>query len=94
MNPQSVCLNTTEFLPFNQFSENQNQITNQTKDLGNDETNCNACICVNGQPKCSNIWCGLPNCLKSQVGIVPTQCELHEVSLFIRIMRKKDFGKL
>lgn len=41
-----------------------------------DETNCNSCICVNGKPKCSNLWCGLKNCLRSNV---TNGCDSHEV---------------
>lgn len=29
-----------------------------------DETNCNSCVCNEGKPKCTNLWCGLPNCLR------------------------------
>lgn len=41
-----------------------------------DENSCNSCICINGKAKCSNIWCGLKNCLGSNTSNV---CEVHEV---------------
>lgn len=42
-----------------------------------DEALCNACMCVNGQPRCSNLWCGLRNCLRSNA---TSACEgAHEV---------------
>lgn len=49
---------------------------NQSSDF--DESNCNSCICANGKPKCSNIWCGLKNCLKSNSSSATT-CQNHEV---------------
>lgn len=82
--PSSVCLNTTSLSPYNPLSDGDNKSLNQSTEMYIDETNCNACICVNGQPRCSNIWCGLPNCLRTQVGRVPVpKCELHEVSWLI-----------
>jgi jagged-1 len=63
--PSSVCLNTTSISPYDPL------IT------FDDETNCNSCICLNGKPRCSNLWCGLPNCLKKNK--TNSGCELHEV---------------
>lgn len=67
--PSSVCLNTTSLSPYN-------SIATETLDDEIDETNCNSCICVNGKPKCSNIWCGLKNCLRSNIS---SGCDLHEL---------------
>lgn len=67
--PSSVCLNTTSLSPYNAIAAE-----NQDEQL--DETNCNSCICVNGKPKCSNMWCGLKNCLRSNIS---SGCDLHEV---------------
>lgn len=69
--PASVCLNSTTLSPYTSLTE-ENKSPNIT-----DETNCNSCVCVNGQPKCSNIWCGLPNCLRKNSSA--SICELHEV---------------
>lgn len=67
--PSSVCLNTTSISPYNAIgSDNQVDLS--------DDTNCNSCICVNGKPKCSNIWCGLKNCLRSNTS---SGCDSHEV---------------
>lgn len=67
--PSSVCLNTTTLSPYSAI-----EIENTIDDF--DETNCNSCICVNGKPKCSNVWCGLTNCLRSNT---TSGCDLHEV---------------
>lgn len=63
-------MNTTTLSPYNAIAPEipDNQPL--------DETNCNSCICVNGKPKCSNIWCGLKNCLRSNI---TSGCDLHEV---------------
>lgn len=67
--PSSVCSNTTSLSPYNPLGEeNQNDLF--------DESNCNSCICANGKPKCSNIWCGLKNCLRSNIS---SGCDSHEV---------------
>lgn len=67
--PSSVCLNTTSLSPYN-------AITIETQEDQLDETNCNSCICVSGKAKCSNIWCGLKNCLRSNVS---SGCDSHDV---------------
>lgn len=67
--PSSVCLNTTSLSPYN-------AIGTETQEDKLDETNCNSCICANGKPKCSNLWCGLKNCLRSNVS---SGCDAHEV---------------
>lgn len=67
--PSSVCLNTTTLSPYNAI-----EIDIPIDEI--DETNCNSCICVNGKPKCSNIWCGLKNCLRQNNA---SSCDSHEV---------------
>lgn len=68
--PKSVCLNSTSLSPYHSIAvETQN-------DRMGDEENCNSCICENGTPKCSNVWCGLKNCLKTNVTNI---CEANEV---------------
>lgn len=77
--PSSVCLNASSLSPYNPLTEP----TNQTIDYNIDETNCNACVCVNGQPRCSNLWCGLPNCLAPPKSgkTHGNSCEIHQVKL-------------
>lgn len=41
-----------------------------------DDPECNSCVCVNGKSKCSNIWCGLANCLRTNSTSI---CQPHEV---------------
>lgn len=65
-----MCLNTTSLSPYNAIA------AENPDDFKLDETNCNSCVCVNGKPKCSNMWCGLKNCLRSNV---TSGCDLHEV---------------
>lgn len=69
--PASVCLNITELAQFNGIAGAD------TEARDNDETEmCNSCVCANGKPKCSNIWCGLKNCLRSNTS---SGCDAHEV---------------
>lgn len=59
--PSSVCLNNTSVSPYNPLHPNSGSGPVQ---IELDETNCNSCICNEGKPKCTNLWCGLPNCLR------------------------------
>lgn len=68
--PTSVCLNITEVSQYNGVTGTDNSAHES------DETMCNSCICANGKPKCSNIWCGLKNCLRSNTS---SGCNAHEV---------------
>lgn len=77
--PTSVCLNTTTLSPYNSLNKDDTtgNITTKKIKLQND-VNCNSCICMNGKPKCSNLWCGLPNCL-SNSNSSAANCANHEV---------------
>lgn len=68
--PSSVCFNTTSLSPYRAIDAGK-----QTERI-DDEHSCNSCICSNGKAKCSNIWCGLKNCLATNVTNV---CASHEV---------------
>lgn len=51
----------------------------QCSDISSSENldnNCNSCHCTNSIAKCSNIWCGLPNCVNSTNY---NECESNEV---------------
>lgn len=72
--PASACLNTSTLSPYNAINSNTDFGSNRTKEV--DESNCNSCICQNGNAKCSNIWCGLGNCLKANS---TAACKSHEV---------------
>lgn len=63
----SVCLNGTEASQYAIAGANIRE---------NEENMCNSCICANGKPKCSNVWCGLKNCLRSNSS---SGCDAHEV---------------
>lgn len=45
------------------------------------ETNeCNSCFCENNESKCSNLWCGLPNCISDiNTTIIADECNDNEV---------------
>lgn len=61
--PASACLNTTITSPYNPLYPNSGATPIQ---IELDETNCNSCICgSDGKPLCTNLWCGLPNCLRA-----------------------------
>ena len=44
---------------------------------------CNVCICENGTSRCTNLWCGLPNCFKTSGNSKSSNfsgvCKQHEV---------------
>ncbi|XP_055623547.1 protein serrate [Toxorhynchites rutilus septentrionalis] len=68
--PSSVCSNTTTNSPYD-------PLVSQDLPATVDESNCNSCVCTNGKPRCSNLWCGLNNCLnRSHSG---NACESHQV---------------
>ncbi|XP_053672065.1 protein serrate [Anopheles nili] len=84
--PSSVCSNTTTNSPYDPLVTSDvlgkpNVMgTGGTTPGGSDESNCNSCICVNGKPRCSNLWCGLTNCLnRNQSNGALTACESHQV---------------
>ena len=75
--PTSVCQNMSTLSPYTSLSKKEERAINKSNSNALDEnSSCNSCICLNGKPKCSNIWCGLPNCLNSN-STMP--CEAHEV---------------
>lgn len=74
--PDSVCLNTSTLSPYNALASTDDELTKNVTSAIDDGNNCNSCICLNGKPKCSNLWCGLPNCLKENIN---RSCEIHEV---------------
>lgn len=39
------------------------------------DTSCNFCVCGNGTPRCSDLWCGLENCFSPN----GSNCGLQEV---------------
>lgn len=65
-----MCLNTTSLSPYHAIDAGK-----QPERIDN-EHSCNSCICANGKAKCSNVWCGLKNCLATNVTNV---CASHEV---------------
>lgn len=65
-----MCLNTTSLSPYHAID------SGRQPESVDDEHSCNSCICANGKAKCSNIWCGLKNCLATNVTNV---CASHEV---------------
>ncbi|XP_055700061.1 protein serrate [Phlebotomus papatasi] len=79
--PSSVCYNSSTLSPYNPLivSPVADHMINNSKQIVLDETNCNSCMCLNGKPKCTNIWCGLPNCSRSTKGNVSMSCSTHEV---------------
>lgn len=84
--PTSVCMNTTTLSPYKSLAlenEEKNNFTDnelQTLQISTqDEENCNACVCENGKPKCTNLWCGLPNCIGGLLAKNKNACKKHEV---------------
>uniref|UniRef100_A0A182W1J3 EGF-like domain-containing protein n=1 Tax=Anopheles minimus TaxID=112268 RepID=A0A182W1J3_9DIPT len=84
--PSSVCSNTTTNSPYDPLVSSET--LNKQSGMGSsgtvpgtpDESSCNSCICVNGKPRCSNLWCGLSNCLnRNQSNGAGAACESHQV---------------
>jgi len=40
---------------------------------------CNSCLCGNTTAKCTNLWCGLPNCIAEANATVALECQDNEV---------------
>ncbi|XP_053686299.1 protein serrate [Sabethes cyaneus] len=68
--PSSVCSNTTTNSPYDPLVDRDTPTVI-------DESNCNSCVCANGKPRCSNLWCGLKNCLNRNLS--NHACETHQV---------------
>uniref|UniRef100_A0A182SQX8 EGF-like domain-containing protein n=1 Tax=Anopheles maculatus TaxID=74869 RepID=A0A182SQX8_9DIPT len=84
--PSSVCSNTTTNSPYDplvtsdSLSKPNGMQSSSAVPGAPDESTCNSCICVNGKPRCSNLWCGLPNCLnRNQSNGAGAVCESHQV---------------
>ncbi|XP_065372234.1 protein serrate [Calliphora vicina] len=80
--PKSACLNLTNsnspYSPLNKTQDVLAQLlTGQTNEY------CNACNCENGTSRCTNLWCGLPNCFKTDASSKSSNfsgvCKQHEV---------------
>ncbi|XP_060645747.1 protein serrate isoform X2 [Drosophila nasuta] len=76
--PKSACLNVSNTIsPYAALNQTQNSL-----DTADDE-HCNACVCENGASRCTNLWCGLPNCIKldplSKSSNLSGVCKQHEV---------------
>uniref|UniRef100_A0A182MTH8 EGF-like domain-containing protein n=1 Tax=Anopheles culicifacies TaxID=139723 RepID=A0A182MTH8_9DIPT len=84
--PSSVCSNTSTNSPYDPLvSSDALNKPNGMSSSGTvpgtpDESSCNSCICVNGKPRCSNLWCGLSNCLnRNHSNGAGAVCESHQV---------------
>ncbi|KAH8267892.1 hypothetical protein KR026_010302 [Drosophila bipectinata] len=82
--PKSACLNVTNMIsPYAALNESQNWLDIALTGRSEDDDHCNACICENGTSKCTNLWCGLPNCYKldplSKSSNLSGVCKQHEV---------------
>lgn len=67
--------------PYHALNQSQNWLELETS--GRSDEYCNACICENGTSRCTNLWCGLPNCFKmdatSKTSNLSGVCKAHEV---------------
>ncbi|EDV30429.1 uncharacterized protein Dana_GF22944 [Drosophila ananassae] len=82
--PKSACLNITNTAsPYAALNQSQNWLDIALTGRSDDDDHCNACICENGTSKCTNLWCGLPNCYKldplSKSSNLSGVCKQHEV---------------
>uniref|UniRef100_A0A1I8NLN3 Delta-like protein n=1 Tax=Stomoxys calcitrans TaxID=35570 RepID=A0A1I8NLN3_STOCA len=80
--PKSSCINiTTTISPYSPLNKSQDilgqLLTGQTSEY------CNACLCENGTSRCTNLWCGLPNCFRTDTASKSSNfsgvCKQHEV---------------
>lgn len=68
--------------PYNALNKSQDilsqLLTGQTNEY------CNACLCENGTSRCTKMWCGLPNCFRTDAtsknsNLSGGACKQHEV---------------
>ncbi|XP_049304879.1 protein serrate [Bactrocera dorsalis] len=81
--PKSACVNSTNTLsPYHALNQSQGDWLELALSGSTDEY-CNACICENGTSRCTNLWCGLPNCFKVDAATKSSNlsgvCKQHEV---------------
>ncbi|XP_020812019.1 protein serrate [Drosophila serrata] len=63
--PKSACLNVSNTIsPYTALNQSQNWLDIALTGRRDDDEHCNACVCENGTSRCTNLWCGLPNCYK------------------------------
>ncbi|KAH8232576.1 hypothetical protein KR032_009812 [Drosophila birchii] len=63
--PKSACLNVSNTIsPYTALNQSQNWLDIALIGRRDDDEHCNACVCENGTSRCTNLWCGLPNCYK------------------------------
>uniref|UniRef100_A0A6P4ERX3 Delta-like protein n=1 Tax=Drosophila rhopaloa TaxID=1041015 RepID=A0A6P4ERX3_DRORH len=82
--PKSACLNVSNTItPYTALNRSQNWLDIALTGRSDDDENCNACVCENGTSRCTNLWCGLPNCYKvdplSKSSNLSGVCKQHEV---------------
>ncbi|BFF92609.1 protein serrate [Drosophila madeirensis] len=82
--PKSACLNASNTIsPYAALNQSQNWLDTALSGRSEDDEHCNACVCENGTSRCTNLWCGLPNCYKldplSKSSNLSGVCKLHEV---------------
>lgn len=58
---------------------NTNPYCSNFSSSGELDNNCNSCMCHNNQAQCSNLWCGLPNCLLNFNSNTSNECNSNEV---------------
>lgn len=81
--PKSACINSTNTLsPYHALNQTQGDWLELAL-AGSTDEYCNACICENGTSRCTNLWCGLPNCFKVAAATKSSNlsgvCKQHEV---------------
>ncbi|XP_017144221.1 protein serrate isoform X2 [Drosophila miranda] len=82
--PKSACLNASNTIsPYAALNQSQNWLDTALSGRSEDDEHCNACVCENGTSRCTNLWCGLPNCYKldplSKSSNLSGVCKQHEV---------------
>lgn len=71
----NTTMTTSPYSPLNNSQDILTQVLN-----GHTDEFCNACICENGTSRCTNLWCGLPNCFGSERQNKSNgRCKSHEV---------------
>ncbi|KAL7730301.1 hypothetical protein ACLKA6_016552 [Drosophila palustris] len=82
--PKSACLNVSNTIsPYAALNQTQNWLDSALSGRSEDDEHCNACVCENATSRCTNLWCGLPNCFKldplSKSSNLSGVCKQHEV---------------
>ena len=85
--PDTACLDASNssspYFVLNRTQDKQHLQQQNKASSRSAEEYCNSCVCENGIRRCTNLWCGLPNCFRfnnsTKTSNLSGVCKQHEV---------------